>query len=185
MKKLTLLVAVLMMVALAGTGCKKKEPPPPAMPPQGAPGQPGMPSMPGMPGQPGMPGAPQGAAGAAPVEKKIVVPDAVKAGWKAAKVEVEFKEKKSKKAFTVPLNSEFKVPDTDLTLKVGNFLPHFSMAADQITSSSNTPENPAVQLEVFQGGKEIFHGWLFSKFPAVHPFTHDKYGVALLEGVKK
>jgi len=173
MKKVTLLVAVLMMVALAGTGCKKKEPPPPPMPPQGA------------PGQPGMPGAPHGEPGVPAVEKKVVVPDAVKETWKAVKVEVEFKEKKSKKTFTIPLNSEVKVPDTDLTLKVGNFLPHFSMAADQITSSSNNPENPAAQLEVFQGGKEIFHGWLFSLHPAVHPFTHDKYGVTLLEGVKK
>ena len=169
MKKFTLMVAVLMMVAFAGAGCKKQQPPPPQMPPQGAPGQPGMPGEAGMP----------------PVEKKIVVPDAVKAGWKAVKVEVEFKEKKSKKAFTIPLNSELKVPDTDLTLKVGSFLPNFSMAADQITSSSNNPENPAAQLEVFQGGKEIFHGWLFSLHPTVHPFTHDKYGVALVEGVKK
>ena len=59
------------------------------------------------------------------------------------------------------------------------------MAADQITSRSNNPENPAAQIEVFQGGKEIFHGWLFAKYPAVHPLTHDKYGVTLLEGVKK
>jgi len=176
MKKFTLLVAVLMMVAFAATGCKKKEPPPPPMPPQGAPGPSGM---------PGMPGAPHGEAGAPPVEKKIVVPDAVKAGWKAVKIEVEFKEKKSKKAFTIPLNSEFKVPDSDITLKVGSFLPHFAMAADQISSNSNNPENPAAQLEVFQGGKEIFHGWLFALHPTVHPFTHDKYGVALLEGVKK
>lgn len=176
MKKITLLVAVLMMVALAGTGCKKKQPPPP--PPQGAPG------MPGMPGMAGGPGAPHGE-GAAPVEKKIVVPDDVKGAWKAVKVEVEFKEKKGKKTFTIPLNSEFKVPDSDLTLKVLHFLPNFTMAADQITTNSNSPENPAAQLEVFQGGKEIFHGWLFSRFPAVHPFTHDKYGVALLEGVKK
>jgi hypothetical protein len=172
MKEFTLLIAVLMMVAFAGTGCKKQQPPPP-MSPQGA------------PGQPGMPGAPHGETGAPPVEKKIVVPDSVKGAWKAVKVEVEFKEKKNKKTFTIPVNSEFKVPDTDLTFKVGNFLPHFTMAADQITSGSNNPENPAAQLEVFQGGKEIFHGWLFSKFPAVHPFTHDKYGVALLEGVKK
>jgi hypothetical protein len=176
MKKFTLLVAVLMMVAFAGAGCKKQQPPPPPMPPQSAPGQPGM---------PGMPGAPHGEAGAPAVEKKVVVPDAVKAGWKAVKIEVEFKEKKSKKAFTIPLNSEFKVPDTDLTLKVGSFLPHFAMAADQISSNSNNPENPAAQLEVFQGGKEIFHGWLFALHPTVHPFTHDKYGVALLEGVKK
>ena len=172
MKKFTLLVAVLMMVAFAGTGCKKKEPPPP-MPPQGA------------PGQPGMPGAPHGEAGAPPVEKKIVVPDAVKGTWKAVKVEVEFKDKKNKKAFTIPLNSEFKVPDSDLTVKVGSFLPHFTMAADQITSGSNNPENPAAQVEVFQAGKEVFHGWLFSKYPAVHPFQNDKFGLVLLEGIKK
>jgi len=167
MKKITLLVAVLMMVAFAGAGCKKKQPP--TMPPQGAPGQPGM---------PGAPGAP-------PVEKTIVVPDAVKGTWKAAKIEVEFKEKKGRKTFTVPLNSEFKVPESDLTLKVGSFLPHFTMAAEQITSSSNNPENPALMIEVFQGGKEVFHGWLFSLHPTVHPFTNDKYGVTLLEGVKK
>ena len=182
MKKVTLLVAVFLVFAVAGTGCKKKEPPKPQMPPQGAPGMPG--GAPGMPGTPGMPGAPHGE-GAPPVEKKLVVPDAVKTSWKAVKVEVEFKEKKTKKQFTVGLNSEFKVPDSDITLKVGNFLPHFAMAADQITSNSNNPENPAAQVEVFQGGKEIFHGWLFSKFPAVHPFQHDKYGLLLLEGVKK
>jgi hypothetical protein len=173
MKKFTLLVAVLMMAAFAGAGCKKQQPPPPQMPPQGA------------PGMPGMPGAPHGEPGAPPVEKKVVVPDAVKGAWKAVKVEVEFKEKKSKKSFVIPLNSEFKVPETDLTLKVGSFLPHFSMAADQITSSSNDLENPAAQIEVFQGEKEIFHGWLFSKYPSVHPLTHEKYGVALLEGIKK
>ena len=172
MKKFALLFAALLMVSTAGTGCKKKEPPKPPMPPQGA------------PGMPGMPGSPHGEGGP-PVEKKIIIPDAVKAGWKAVKVEVEYKEKKSKKQYTVPLNTEFKVPDSDLTLKVGGFLPHFTMAADQITSGSNNPENPAAQIEVFQGGKEIFHGWLFSKFPAVHPFQHEKYGLALLEGVKK
>jgi hypothetical protein len=175
MKKVTLLVAALLVVALAGTGCKKKEPPPPPMPPQGAPGA---------PGAPGMPGAPHGEGGP-PVEKKVVVPDAIRSAWKAVKVEVEFKDKKTRKQYTVALNSEFKVPDSDLTLKVGGFLPHFTMTADQITSGSNNLENPAAQIEVFQGGKEIFHGWLFSKYPAVHPFQHDKYGLALVDGIKK
>ena len=181
MKKVTLLVAALLVFALSGTGCKKKEPPPPPMPPQG---------MPGMPGTPGMPpvgtpaGSPHGE-GAPPVEKKVVVPADVKGTWKSARVEVEYKEKKSKKQYTVPLNSEFKVPDSDLTLKVGDFLPNFTMSGDQITSTSNVPENPALRVEVFQGGKEVFHGWLFAKFPAVHPFQSDKYGLVVLEGIKK
>ena len=42
-----------------------------------------------------------------------------------------------------------------------------------------------MQIEVFEGGKEIFHGWLFAKFPEVHALAHDKYAIALVEGVKK
>src|SRR5512134_975154 len=175
MKKIALLTATLLMFTLAVAGCKKKEQPPsPQMPGQGMPGQ-GMP--PGQPGaMPKMGGGP---------EKKIVVPDAVKGAWKAVKIEVEYKDKKSKKQFTIPLKSEFKVPDSDLAIKIGEFMPHFTMAADSITSSSNNPENPAAQVEIFQNQKEIFHGWLFAKFPAVHPFQHDKFGVTLVEGIKK
>ena len=197
MRRIAVIAATLLMFALAVSACKRKEqqppPQPPPMPAQEMPGQ-GMPAqgmppqgMPaqGMPGK-GMPGQPSGMhpAGGGP-EKKLVVPDAIRNAWKAVKIEVEYKEKKSKKKFDVPLKSEFKVPDSDLVLKTGEFLPHFAMGADSITSSSNNPENPAIQLEVFQGGKEIFHGWLFSKFPAVHPFQHDKYGVTLIEGIKK
>ena len=68
---------------------------------------------------------------------------------------------------------------------MGAFFPHFKRAADQITSESNKPENPALQIEVFEGGKEIFHGWRFAKFPEVHSLVHDQYAIALVEGVKK
>ncbi len=184
MKRFALLTAILFVFTMSMAACNKKEPPPPPppMPGQGMPGQPG-----GMPGQPGgMPGQPGGMPpmGGGP-EKKISVPNAVKGAWKAVKIEVEYKEKKSRKQFTVPLKSEFKVPDSELVVKIGEFLPHFSMTADSITSNSNNLENPAAQIEVLQGGKEIFRGWLFSKFPAVHPFQHDKYGITMLEGIKK
>lgn len=170
MKRFTLLTAILFLFTMSMAACKKKEPPPPPppMPGQGMPGQPG--AMPPMGGGP---------------EKKVSVPDSVKGAWKAVKIEVEYKEKKSKKQFTVPLKSEFKVPDSDLVVKIGEFLPHFSMTADSITSNSNNLENPAAQIEVLQGGKEVFRGWLFSKFPTVHPFQHDKFGITMLEGIKK
>ncbi|MBE0604248.1 MAG: DUF2155 domain-containing protein [Deltaproteobacteria bacterium] len=173
MKKQFLLVILLATAILAAPGCKKKQPPPKQMSPPGAQAQPGMPGMPGDPH------------GGAPVEKKVVVPAEVRDSWKAVKISLEFKQKKEKKEYVVPLNSEFKVPDTGLTLKTGAFFPHFKMAADQITSESNKAENPALQIEVIEGGKEIFHGWLFAKFPEVHSLVHDKYAIALVEGVKK
>lgn len=178
MKRFALLIALIVTLGLAATGCKKKETPPP-MPPQGAaPGQ--MP--PGM----GQGGAPHGdMGGGSGVAKKIVVPDAVKKAWKGAKIEVEYKQKKSKKTFNVDLNSEFNVPDSDLTLKIGEFLPHFAMTGESITSNSNNLENPALRVEIKQGGKELFAGWLFGKFPAVHPFQHDAYGVIMVEPIKK
>lgn len=171
MKRVALLLTVMFALTLAGAACKKKEPPPVPPPATG-------------PGMPGGPGAPHGMMGGG-AEKKVTVPDAVKGSWKAVKIEVQYKKTNSKKTLTVPLNSELKVPDTDMTLKAGNFLPHFSMTADSITSSSNNLENPAVSIEIFQGGKEVFHGWLFSKFPDIHPFQNDTIGLKLLEAVKK
>jgi len=38
---------------------------------------------------------------------------------------------------------------------------------------------------VFEEGRKIFSGWLFSKYPDIHPFAHDKYGVRLVEGIPK
>ncbi len=172
MKRIAPLLAVLFAFTLAGAACKKQQPPPPPPPPTG-----GM----GMPGEAG--GAP-GLMSGGP-EKKITVPDAVKGSWKAVKVEVDYKKAKSKKVLTVPVNSDVKVPDTDMTLKVGPFLPHFAMSADAITSNSNNLENPAVSVDVVQGGKVIFHGWLFSKFPDIHPFQNDTIGLKLVEAVKK
>jgi hypothetical protein len=170
MKRLSLVFAALLVISLAGASCKKKENPPVPPPQQRQ--------------MPGMPEAQHGPMGGGP-EKTVVVPEEIQAAWKAVKIEVEFKEKKSKKAFTVPLNSEFQVPDSDLVLKTGAFLPHFTMTADQITSGSNDQVNPACNIEILVGEKQSFEGWLFAKFPDVHPFQNDKYGVKLLEGIKK
>lgn len=170
MKKIGVIAAMLLLVSVPFASCKKKEQPP--VPP------------PMQEGSPGPAGSPHGEMGGGP-EKKVIVPPDVQSAWKSVKVEVEFREKKTKKTFSIPLNSEYKVPDSDLTIKVGDFLPHFAMTADSITSNSNNLENPAARVEVSEKGSTVFKGWLFSKFPDVHPFQHDKYGLKLLEGEKK
>jgi len=118
-------------------------------------------------------------------ERKIVIPDDVRNSWKAVRIEVLYKEKKERKRFDIPLDTDFQIPGANLTLKAEAFLPDFQMGPEQITSVSNKPQNPVVRAEVSEEGRKIFSGWLFAKYPDIHSFTHDKYGVTLVEGIPK
>lgn len=174
------LVAVLFILLLSPIGCKKKEQQAPPQGMQQLPG--GHPPVPGGPQQqpqPGMPGAP--AKGPA---LKVVVPDTVKGKWSGVTIVIEDKTTKKTQELNVNLNSDVNVPNSNLKLHVGDFFPDFRMT-DVITSGSNQPNNPAVFVNVSEGGNEIFKGWIYSKFPAVHPFEHPKYGILLKQGVAK
>ncbi|MBZ0157162.1 MAG: DUF2155 domain-containing protein [Alphaproteobacteria bacterium] len=173
------LVATLALT-LAATGCRKKEE-------QIVPKAPLQQSPMAVPLQEPMQ-APMAASphGTAPkVEKSVVVPDAVKGKWSKVTLILEDKETKKSSEYTITIKSDFKVPNTDLTINVGEFLPDFRMNESTLTSGSNEPNNPAVQVEVFEKGQSIFKGWLFAKFPTMHPLEHQKYSLLLKEGVKK
>jgi len=122
---------------------------------------------------------------------QVQVPDSVKGKWSSAKIVVEDKVSKTKQEYTVKLNSEFNIPNSDLKIRVGEFLPDFKMEGLNLTSGSNEPRNPALGIRVFEKDKQIFPapgrqwGWLFAKVPSIHPFEHSKYGIILKEGVKK
>lgn len=169
-KTFSIFLAALLIFSIGA--CKKKEEKPL---PTTMPGAPGM-QQPG-PTQPGHP--------VTKTETKVVVPESVKGKWSAVKVLLEDKGSKKTQELTVKLNSEYKIPNTDLKLVVGEFLPDFRMDAGTITSASNDLNNPAVAVKVFEGDKEIFKGWLYLKFPTIHPFEHPKYGLTLKEGIKK
>jgi hypothetical protein len=117
-------------------------------------------------------------------ESKIVVPDSVKGKWKGVVISIEDKAKKTKQDVTILLGGEYSVPNTNLKIQIGEFLPDFKMEGATITSSSAQPNNPAVHVKVFEGDKEIFNKWLYEKFPEIHPFQHEKIGLTLKEGVK-
>lgn len=180
LKKLIMLTVVLGMVFTFNACVKKEEkikpsPVAPQAPGMMPPGQP-MPA----PGSQTMPApgivVPKG-------EGRIVVPDSVKGKWKAVKIVVEDKTAKSSKEYTIKLGSEFAVPNSKLKIHIGDFLPDFRMEGEVKTSVSNQPNNPAVNIKVYEDGKEIWKGWLYSKFPAIHPFQHERYGLGLKEGV--
>lgn len=187
---------------LTSVACKKKEePPPPQVPGQMMPtGQMPPGQMPQGPIPPGSmpsgqmpPGGQQSARpGMMPMGKtKVVVPDSVKGKWSGARIILEDKVAKTSQEYTVKLNSDFSVPNSNIKIHVGDFLPDFRMDGLNLTSGSNEARNPALGIRIFENDKQIFPapgkqwGWLFSKVPSIHPFEHPKYSVTLKEGIKK
>ncbi|MDA8089347.1 MAG: DUF2155 domain-containing protein [Nitrospiraceae bacterium] len=163
LKKSVLLLAAFTLV-LGFASCKKKEEaqPPQQMAPQQTPSI----VMPQ--------GGPQ-----------VTVPPAVQSSWKAVVLVVENKATGKTSDATVNIGSDYAVPGSTIKVEVVSFLPDFKMSGSEITSVSNDPNNPAAQVRVSDNGKEIFKGWLYSKYPAIHPFQNDKYGITLKKGVKK
>jgi hypothetical protein len=179
MKKKVLAVVCSLSLLLAVGACKKKQEQP--APQTGMPGQQLPAGHPPMGEQGGAPGGvmmPKG-------ETTVKVPDSVMGKWKGVVLVVEDKATKKSKDYTVNLHSDLKIPDSSLKVEVGDFLPDFKMDGLTITSMSNEPNNPAVRVKVFEDGKEIFKGWLYQKFPTIHPFEHQKYSLALKNGLKK
>ena len=188
MKRKILVVACSVALLLAAGACKKKQEQP--VPQANIPGQQMPAGQPGMPpGQPGMQQQqpivmPQG-------ETKVVMLDAVKGQWKAVVLQVESKATKKTAEYTVNINSDFKVPNSNLKITVGEFLPDFRMNGLEITSTTNEPNNPAVGVRIYDGSKQVFPapgkkwGWLYAKFPTMHPFEHPEFSILLKGGVKK
>ena len=122
---------------------------------------------------------------------QVIVPESVKGKWSAVKIVFEDKVSKGKQEFVIKLNNDFQVPNSNIKIHVGEFLPDFRMDGLNLTSGSNDPRNPALAIKVFENNKQIFPapgkqwGWLFSKVPSIHPFEHPKYGITLKEGIKK
>jgi hypothetical protein len=109
----------------------------------------------------------------------VVVPESVQGKWKAVKISVTDKLANKQKVYTLTIGSPFKLPDSDLTLTVENFLPHFVMEGTTLTSQSNELQNPAAQLRVSEAGREIYKGWLFTLYPTTHAFQHPQFSFTL------
>ena len=112
-----------------------------------------------------------------------VVPESVKGKWGAVRLVLEDKSTGAVTEYAVPLRSRFELPNTSLTLEVGEFLPDFTIQDSMFTSVSDRPDNPAVKVKVLDGGTAVFDAWLFAMYPSVHPFTHPRFGLALKEGI--
>jgi cytochrome c biogenesis protein len=60
------------------------------------------------------------------------------------------------------------VKENGLSLRALQFIPDFAMHGSEIHSHSNEPNNPALQLEVTDGGGAQWKPWVFQKMPDFH-----------------
>ena len=101
-------------------------------------------------------------------------------------IRLTWKEKDGREGtLDVPLGATAKIPGTDLEVGSDVYLPAFTMAGDAITSTGTAEENPAARVTVSEKGRELFAGWIFKRFPDVHPFQHPKYSIRLEGGVRR
>ena len=112
---------------------------------------------------------------------EVKVPAEVKGKWKSVKIGIMDKENNKEGIVEIELGKTIKIKGTNLTVKAENFLPHFIMEGTTLTSSSNSPKNPAVQVQITDNNLIIFKGWLFTLYPNTHASQHPKYGFSLID----
>jgi len=119
------------------------------------------------------------------VPTQLVVPPEVAQAWSG--IRLGWKDKQSGKGGTVdvPMGEASPLPDPSIVVRADAFLPAFTMGGGAITSEGVEAQNPAARITVFEKGKEIFAGWIFTRFPEVHPFTHPRFQLRLEGGVPR
>ena len=123
--------------------------------------------------------------GPGPPAAALLVPPEVQHLYSGIRVHWRDKTGGAEGSIDVPLGSGAPLPDPNLVVRAEVFLPAFAMTPDTITSQGSEPQNPAARIAVFEKGKQIFGGWIFTRFPDVHPFTHPRYQLLLEGGLRK
>jgi len=121
----------------------------------------------------------------ADVPSRLEVPPEVAHAYTGIKISWKDKTEGKEGVIEVPLGGGTPLPDPSLVVRADVFLPAFTMGGGAITSEGVEPQNPAARITVFDKGKEIFAGWIFTRFPDVHPFTHPRFQLHLEGGVPK
>lgn len=126
-----------------------------------------------------------GGAGQPPIPTQLIVPPMIAQLYSG--IRISWKDASNGKSGTieVPLGGSAPIPDSTLTVTSNVFLPAFTMTSEAITSNSLAEDNPAARITVTDKSKEIFSGWIFTRFPDVHPFQHPRFSLKLEGGVRK
>jgi len=113
------------------------------------------------------------------VKRDVRVPDEVKTKWKSVNLKLIDREKKTEEVIAINIGKEVAIKGTNFTIKAEVFLPHYTMYDTYIGSKSNEPVNPAILVELLEGGKSRAKGWVFANFTDFNSFKHARYEILL------
>lgn len=120
-------------------------------------------------------------------EPRTVIPEDIRKKWKGIRFVVEDRERKSIGEYSINIGDEFMIPKSKLVIKVIEFLPDLKIDERRegtiFTSETAELKNPAVHVAIKEDGRALFKGWLFSLFPDIHPFKHERFGIILKEPI--
>jgi hypothetical protein len=119
------------------------------------------------------------------VPTRLVVPPEVAASFSGVRIGWKDSQSGQEGVVDVPVGGSARIPGSDLEIRSDVFLPSFSMTSEEITSTGIGQENPAARIAVVENGKEVFAGWIFQRFPDVHPFQHPRFSLTLEGGVPR
>jgi hypothetical protein len=110
----------------------------------------------------------------------VKVPEAIKGKWKAIVISAYDKKNAKEATYVIEIGSTLTLPESDFAIKAENFFPNFIMDGINLTSASNDLKNPATELKIYKGSKEIAKGWLFANYPPSVAFQKLDYTLKLI-----
>lgn len=127
----------------------------------------------------------QNATLAQPVPTLLEVPPEVARAFSGVQLAWRDKSNGQEGVLDVSLGDAAKLPGSNIEVHPDVYLPAFTMTAQTITSTGAQEENPAARVTVTENGSQLFGGWLFLRFPDIHPFQHSRYALRLVGGIRR
>jgi hypothetical protein len=107
----------------------------------------------------------------------VAVPDSVKGKWSSATLAVTTGG--AEKELKLAIGDKISL-GKNLQLHLVHYLPAYTSDFQSVTSSSNEPTNPAIQVQAISNGQVIAEGWIFQNLPEFNSFRNEQVKVRLI-----
>lgn len=112
-------------------------------------------------------------------KSQLDIPAEVKAKWKAVELAYSGKDIPQHKV-RISVGSESGIDQSGLRVRVVAFVPAFQSDAGTVTSSSNSPDNPAVLVQLVDKAQVLSEGWVFQKYPDFNTYQSERLQLQLV-----